>query len=191
MILLSVAVFALVSLSDAMPFTEEDVANCPYLAQWLSIWAPDSVSLAPTSFDRIYNGPLGELPAWRDSLGPGFTVSVTCHVTSPDSSYAIWTSDIEEGPDTEVDLVDLGHGRQRMLLASGPSADYEMAWWLGPHVALVGGGFWDERAPMLYRIDLSKHTFETFRGPSVPSDRSRRIEGAVRALWRERFSSQK
>ena len=190
MILLSVVLLALASSSQGMPFSQENAVSCPYLAQWLSIWAPDSVNLAPTLFDRVYVGPLGGFE-WPDSLGHVSTVPLSSYVISPDSSYAIWMSTPGDEPDSEVDLVDLGSGRRKMLLASGTPGDYEMAWWLSVDVALVAGGDWEHMAPTLYRLDVSKHTLESFRGPSVPSDRSRAIRDAVRALWHQRTSSQR
>jgi hypothetical protein len=112
-------------------------------------------------------------------------------VVSPDSSYAIWISTPGDEPDSEVDLIDVGGGRRTMLLMSGTPGDYEMAWWLSRDVALIAGGHWDPVTPVLIRFDLSGHRCEFFRGPSLAPDRARGIQGAVRALWQERFSSRR
>ena len=123
-----------------------------------------------------------------DSLATALTP--TC-VVSPDSSHAIWLSTPGDEPDSEVDLIDVRRGRRTMVLMCGTPGDYEMAWWLTADVALIAGGDWDRMTPTLLRLDVSKRTQESFRGPSVRSDRARGIRAAVRALWNERFTSQR
>lgn len=178
---------ALTSSGESVPFTTDDLVSCPHLSRWLSIWAPDSAGLSAAAFRRGSSGSF----AIPDSEWTALAMTPTPCVVSPDSSYAIWTSTPGDEPDSEVDLIDVRGARRTRLLTSGTPGDYEMAWWLSPDVALIAGGHWDPVTPVLIRFNLSTHTCDYFRGPSLAPDRARGIQGAVQALWAERFPSQR